>query len=219
MKLAIFNGSPRMSKSNSTILIKKFIDGYNDYSTYTSDIHYLANISKIEENVIAFNESDSVIIIFPLYTDSMPGQVKFFFESIAHIDSKGKNVGFIVQSGFPESYQSTFVEKYLNKLAQRFEWNYLGTVIRGGVEGIQIMPSYMTKKLYKNFSDIGRYFARTGEFDSKIIAQLRKPYKLNAGNIFVMKIMSLIGLSNFYWDKNLKGNNAFEKRFDQPYFH
>lgn len=217
MKLAIFNGSPRQKKSNSTLLIQKFIEGYNDNITDNIDIHYLANISKMSENVEAFREADNVIIIFPLYTDAMPGQVKLFFENIINIDSEGKKVGFIVQSGFPESYHSSFVERYLIKLSEKMKWNFLGVLIKGGVEGIQIMPPSWTKKLYKDFNELGRYYASTGKFKAEIVRKLRTPYKLGKFRLFYFKAGDALGLTNFYWDKNLKENKAFEKRFDRPY--
>jgi hypothetical protein len=30
-------------------------------------------------------------------------------------------------------------------------------------------------------------------------------------------MMAKTGLTNFYWNSNLKKNGAFEKRFDKPY--
>jgi multimeric flavodoxin WrbA len=217
MKLAIFNGSPRKTKSNSTILIQKFLKGYYNYDHPYVDIHYLADTSKNPEHIEKFIEADTVIIIFPLYTDAMPGQVKYFLESIENFDSSRKSVGFIVQSGFPEAYHSTFIEKYLEKLSITMCWNYLGTVIKGGVEGIQIMPPLMTKKLYSHFEKLGSYFASTEKFDPKIINKLRHPYRLSYFRLFFFKIGIKTGFANFYWDMKLKENNAYERRFAQPH--
>jgi len=217
MNLAIFNGSPRKSKSNSTILIQKFLKGYNNYDHTDNIIHYLADTSKNTEHIEKFIEADTVIIIFPLYTDAMPGQVKYFFESIENFDSSRKSVGFIVQSGFPEAHHSTFIEKYLEKLSITMGWNYLGTIIKGGVEGIQIMPPSMTKKLYSNFEKLGMYFASNGKFDPAINKKLRKPYRLSNVRLLFFRFGIFIGLANFYWDTKLKENSAFEKRFAQPY--
>jgi NAD(P)H-dependent FMN reductase len=217
MKLTVFNGSPRKAKSNSTILIDHFIKGYNSYDTYTIDNHYLADSSKTTLHVEAFAQTDTAIIIFPLYTDAMPGQVKHFFESLDTIDTKGKTVGFIVQSGFPEAHHSIFIERYLEKLSRRKEWIYLGTVIKGGVEGIQIMPPSMTKKLYTNFETLGRTFVETGKFDPVIKSKLRKPYRMNFASRTLFRLVILLGLSNFYWNTKLRENNAFDRRFAQPY--
>jgi len=180
-------------------------------------MHYLASTQKNSEHLQAAQEADTLLIIFPLYTDAMPGQVKFFFESLASINLKGKSIGFIVQSGFPEAYHSIFVERYLTKLAKRLECFYLGTVIKGGVEGIQIMPASMTKKLYTNFYELGKHFAESGMFNKKIVAALRKPYRMSIIRREVFRFMIFTGLANFYWNMKLKEHKAYDKRFAQPY--
>jgi len=218
MKLAIFNGSPRNKKSNSKILIHHFLQGYNRICTEPVSIQYLANRKKKDEQVEIFKNSEQVIIIFPLYTDSMPGIVKEFFESIIDLPlSPTKKIGFIVQSGFPESIHSIYIERYLEKLTRRLKCEYLGTIIKGGVEGIQIMPPFMTKKLFRKFEDLGEYFAKNETFSVEIQKLLRKPFKMSILRKFIFSAFSKTGLTNFYWNSNLKKNKAFGKRFDKPF--
>lgn len=217
MTLSIFNGSPRKTKSNSTILTNHFLKGYNNHHNQNVDINYLADTSSNAQHIESFTKNDTAIVIFPLYTDAMPGQVKLFFESLDPFDFRGKTVGFIVQSGFPEAHHSIFVERYLEKYARRKGFNYLGTVIKGGVEGIQIMPPSMTKKLYANFEILGKTFAETGKFDPVIKNKLMKPYRMNFLSRTMFQLVILLGLSNFYWNTKLKENNAFDRRFAQPY--
>ncbi|MDA3928083.1 MAG: NAD(P)H-dependent oxidoreductase [Prolixibacteraceae bacterium] len=217
MKLAVFNGSPRKSKSNSTLLMNHFSSGYYSNNKKVLPLNYLAQTNLNQEHIKAFDNADTVLLIFPLYTDAMPGQVKFFLESIADLESNGKRVGFIVQSGFPEAYHSIFIERYLKRLAEKQNWEYIGTVIKGGVEGIKIMPPSMTNKLFKNFYNLGKDFALTGQFNSTIVQNLRNPYRMSTVRRGFFRIMLTTGLANFYWNKNLKENNAYDKRFAQPY--
>lgn len=217
MQLAIFNGSPRKTKSNSTLLINHFLNGYYGTDTHHTHIHYLATTSEAEKHIEAFETADTLIVIFPLYTDAMPGQVKLFFENIVQINSKGKKVGFIVQSGFPESYHSIFIKRYLDRLAAKLEWDYLGTVIKGGVEGIQIMPKSMTGKLYQQFNNLGKYFCETGKFNPEIINELAKPYRMSFVRRNFFKLMIKTNLANFYWINKLKENQALAKSFARPY--
>ncbi|MDX2413926.1 MAG: NAD(P)H-dependent oxidoreductase, partial [Bacteroidales bacterium] len=144
MKLAIFNGSPRNKKSNSKILIEHFLSGYNKICSEPVPIHYLANCKQKEEQKEIFRNAEIVIIIFPLYTDCMPGIVKDFFERIAELKlTPSKKIGYVVQSGFPEAIHSIYIERYVDKLTKRLKFEYLGTIIKGGVEGIQMMPPFM----------------------------------------------------------------------------
>lgn len=216
MQLAIINGSPRYKNSNSAILVQQFLKGFQ-YNSVTT-LSYLSGAENRKKAVADFASSDTVLIIFPLYTDCMPGIVKEFFEDLIKIESIGqKKIGFIVQSGFPESIHSIALERYLEKLTKRLGHIYLGTVIKGGVEGIKIMPPGMTKKLFSQFEQLGRYFAEFQNFDPQIMKQLRNPYRLSPLRIMFFKLMSKTGLTNYYWNMNLKKNNAFEKRFDKPF--
>ncbi|MFW6226615.1 MAG: NAD(P)H-dependent oxidoreductase [Bacteroidota bacterium] len=219
MLLTIFNGSPRKRKSNSTLLAEHFLHGFRKHVISSTCLAYLASREKEKDNLELFHNAQIVVFIFPLYTDAMPGVVKDFFEKIALLPQTEttKKVGFIVQSGFPESIHSTFIAKYLQRFTQRIGCQYLGTVIKGGVEGIQIMPPSMTKKIYRNFSQLGYYFAREEMFDPKIVKKLSKPYRLGRLRLLWVKLMIISGLINYYWDMNLKKHNAFKCRFDQPY--
>lgn len=220
MRLVIFNGSPRYKKSNSAILIEHFLNGYNRIISNTVPVYYLANKSQREASEEIFRQADTVIVFFPLYTDCMPGIVKEFIETIARQSTLGesKKIGFVVQSGFPESIHSSFLERYLRKLTLRLNCEYLGTVIKGGVEGIQIMPAPMTKKLYSRFESLGEYFGQNETFDQKIMNELRKPYTFTHTHVRVFNFLSRLGLTNFYWNSNLKKNGAYGKRFARPYY-
>jgi hypothetical protein len=91
-------------------------------------------------------------------------------------------------------------------------------VIKGGVEGIQIMPAPMTKKLYSRFESLGEYFGQNETFDQKIMNELRKPYTFTHTHVRVFNFLSRLGLTNFYWNSNLKKNGAYGKRFARPYY-
>jgi hypothetical protein len=198
--------------------MEKFAEGFLQYSSNQIRVHYLAESSKIENHVEAFHQSEYVVIIFPLYTDAMPAIVKRFLENIYLLSSNpGKNVGFIIQSGFPEAYHSFFVKKYLEKLTLRLQWQSAGTVIKGGVEGIQIMPFFMTRKLFRNFYFLGKYYAHHGCFSDKIVEKLGKPVKFSYTGRAMFRFMQLAGFSNFYWNKKLKEHGAYTYRHDQPY--
>ena len=126
-------------------------------------------------------------------------------------------MGFIVQSGFPEAKHSRYIEKYLDKLARRLEVDYMGTAIKGGIEGIKIQPKWMTKKTMEMFYDLGQHMALDWELNKDIIQRLSKPEILTRLSIIIYKLMGKVGLTNFYWNQQLKKNKAFDNRFAQPY--
>jgi len=219
MTLAIFNGSPRKQKSNSKILTDHFLQGYRSVVGQKNVItEFISSKDQMIENLETFSRATDVIIIFPLYTDSMPGIVKEFLENIysQHNNYRTKNLGFIVQSGFPEAIHSVYVERYLEKFTRRLGHNYLGTVIKGGVEGIQVMPPGMTRKLFENFRKLGEHFAEKGEFSSQIMKKLKGPLRMSKVKFMGFRLLTKTPLMNFYWNSQLKKHGAWEKRFDRP---
>lgn len=218
MDITIFNGSPRFMKSNSKILSDKFIEGYKSIVQEDIPVYYLAQATKRDENVKAFLEAQIILLIFPLYTDSMPGIVKLFIEDIIRLNyNKSKKIGFIVQSGFPEGVHCLNMERYLKKLSQRLHCEYIGTITKGGIEGIQMMPPFMTKKLFRRFYTLGEIFAVTHKFDEKIINKLKQPVKLSWYRRSMFRFFSFTGLTNYYWNSNLKKHDAWENRYARPY--
>jgi NAD(P)H-dependent FMN reductase len=150
MRLIIFNGSPRGTKSNTRILLEQFTNGFMMEADNQFEIYYLFDTTAVTDHAEAFKNAAYVILAFPLYTNAMPGIVKHFIEALEPLCGRKENptLGFIVQSGFPEPIHSRFVEKYLIKLVNRLKCEYKGMVIKGGVEGIQVQPSSWTKKLF-----------------------------------------------------------------------
>ncbi|MBD3341649.1 MAG: hypothetical protein GF353_21270 [Candidatus Lokiarchaeota archaeon] len=219
MQLTLFNGSPRGRKSNTKILLNHFCDGFTANNENEFIIHYLNQAQKIDQHVEQFRNADHVIIAFPLYTDAMPGIVKHFIEGLAPLCGRAKNpsLGFIVQSGFPEPIHSRYVERYCEKLAQRLGCRYTGTAIRGGVEGIQIQPPWMTKKLFRLFHELGVQYTAQKRMDPAILKKLAPREKMSAFRRFGFKIMLRTGIGNLYWNMQLKENGVFERRFEGAY--
>ena len=218
MKVTIFNGSPRRKASNSKLLIDQFQEGMQSVAEPTISVHYLADIKKNDVHQQAFKDASLVLIIFPLYTDSMPGVVKYFFETIHTLPINARRkIGFIVQSGFPEAKHSVFVERYLEKFTRRLGCTYIGTVIKGGIEGIQDRSASMNRKLYSKFFHLGLYFANYQELEPKITKKLRNPYQLPRFALGIVRLLLWTGIMNKYWNKKLKEHQAYEKRFAQPF--
>ena len=219
MKLCIINGSPRGRSSNSKILTDRFVEGFRSVESHC-EITEVFIKNEREKAVELLQSSDIAIVIFPLYTDAMPGIVKQWIEMLgrAAFDHPKLKLGFIVQSGFPEGHHSEYVKRYLDKLAGRLRVDYLGTVIKGGVEGIKVQPAWMTRKYLQLFYDLGQHLALAWEFDPQTTDRLRHPEHLGRFSLLFYRILIKSGMAGFYWNKQLKDNNAFETRFAKPYF-
>ena len=215
MELTIFNGSPRGKVSNTKVLVDQFLDGFMKGSGNSYKIVYLNTTKDSDYLIKMFEEAEKFLLAFPLYVDSMPAIVKTFIESLEPLCGRKENpdIGFLVQSGLPESIHSRYVERYLKKLSARLGCNYMGTIIKGGVEGVQAKPVRMNKKLFNSFYQIGKIFGETGKFDEEIIDRLVQPERYSKFYLWLFKLFGKF----WYWDTMLKKNNAYEKRFAKPY--
>ena len=215
MELTIFNGSPRGKVSNTKVLVDQFLDGFMKRNGNSYKIVYLNTTKDSDYLIKMFEEAEKVLLAFPLYVDSMPAIVKTFIESLEPLCGRKENpdIGFLVQSGLPESIHSRYVERYLKKLSARLGCNYMGTIIKGGVEGVQAKPVRMNKKLFNSFYQIGKIFGETGKFDEEIIDRLAQPERYSKFYLWLFKLFGKF----WYWDMMLKKNNAYEKRFAKPY--
>ena len=219
MQLTVFNGSPRGKSSNTAIVLDHFLRGFIDSGDNTYEIIYLNQVKKQEEFVRTFSGSSHVLLSFPLYTDAMPAMVKTFIESLTPLSGRGDNprIGFIVHSGFPESIHSRYVARYLEKLAKRLGCSLFGIAIKGGSEGIQVMPPLMTRKLFKRLYKLGLDFGITGQFNRQIVTELSKPERYPLYSRLLIRVMALFGLTDSYWNGLLKKNSAHSNRFARPY--
>ena len=207
-KLVIYNGSPRRSASNSTLILKKVIEALGD----KVEVRDLKKKNQWEDWTEAFKSEKHVMFFTPLYVHAMPSHVMGFIEKLQA--SEG-SISFFVQSGFPESSQSHYLEAYFQQLALRLKRTYIGTAIKGGVEGLQVRPIQAQGKMIEPMVKTIGNLVNEGNFNPTNIKQIAKPVRLGK----VMEVFLQFGLVNyFFWDQQLKKNNAYEKRFDRPYF-
>lgn len=219
MRLVVINGSPRRRKSNTSILLHQFAKGFGGTPGNTFTEVFAYDSHSTTGFIELFSKADAVFFAYPLYTDAMPSGLHEVISSLADLKERPSNppLGFIVQSGFPEACQSRPVERYHERLAARLSCRYLGTVVKGGVEGIQIMPWWMTYKLFRRFRLLGLHFGRTGRFHPDITKALARPERMSESSRMVFRAMDLMGMTSWYWNKNLKKNGAFERRMDKPF--
>ncbi len=218
-RLTIFNGSPRGSKGNTPIMLKRFGEGFASVPGNSFEIFNLNRLNDHEDFVQAFAAAECLWVGFPLYTDAMPGMVKSFIESLETLLGRKDNppIGFLVQSGFPEALHSRHVERYLQKLASRLNAPYLGTIVKGGGEGVRMMPDKRNVKLFSALQNLGKELSQSGQLNPEllpIVAGVER-YSIFLGPIF--RLFLRLPMANFYWDTQLKDNGVYEERFAQPY--
>lgn len=209
-KLILYNGSPRLHGSNTALILNAISESYGAQVV----VRDLKQKKMWTQWAADFSSDGAVIFFMPLYVHAMPSHVMAFLELLQ--PSSG-SLGFVVQQGFPESSQSYYLEAYFENLTRRLQRDYLGTAIKGGVEGFLLQPAQEQEKLIAPFVELVGSILENSQMSAQTLAKLAAPDYLSKGTLFLFKLLAPTGLINAYWDRQLKQNNAFNQRFDQPY--
>jgi len=217
--LLLLNGSPRGARSNSMKMLSHVRAGWVQGGGDEPEVLHLARKSDFVRATAAFGTADTVVLGMPLYTDSMPGLVKTYIEALApYLGREGNpRLGFLVQSGFTEALHSRPLERYLAKLATRFECDYTGTIVRGGGESLQVMPDKASERLWQGLRELGESLAIDGRFDAEALTRVAGTERLSPATARLMGLWMKVPLAQLYWNGQLKKNGAWKERFATPY--
>ena len=95
--------------------------------------------------------------------------------------------------------------------------NNNGVVIIPGSEGFRHMPPSMTKKKRLAVASLGTSFKDEESYNEAALKLLFGKEKSSKFGSFMFRIMYMLGLTNLWWNSQLKKNNAKDKCFDAPY--
>jgi hypothetical protein len=217
--LLLLNGSPRGPRSNSMRMLDQVADGWQAAGGEAPRVLHLAKRADFDLAVAEFSTADTVVLGMPLYTDSMPALVAEFIEGLEPLVGRAGNprVGFLVQSGFSEALHSRGLERYLTKLATRLGSPYAGTIVKGGGEALQAMPDEALRGLFARLQSLGEQLACDGRFDPDTLSQVAGTERFSAGTAAALSLAFRLPVTQFYWNGQLKKNDAWDRRFDAPY--
>lgn len=212
MSCLIVNGSPRGRKSNSNVMASWI-------KTEEDECIHLAQNKFYDTYDETIKKHQQIIFIYPLYVDAMPGIVKSFFEYLENHQTiiTGKDILFIIHCGFAEAIHLRILERYHIILKDILSLNSVMTIITPGSEGVRIMPEAMTKKRRMRIQNIVSLFREHIEINAKNFNQLAGKETMSKLKICLFKILNVLGLMNIYWNRQLKKNYAFKKRYNMPY--
>lgn len=219
MRYCIINGSPRGKRGNTEHLLQQVVKGILSLSTAEITWYYLNDTKDREIAHESLRSADCVLLGFPLYTDSMPGLVKGFIERLEPYIGQEDNpqFAFLVQSGFPEAHHSRYLERYLEKLADRLGAPYAGTIIKGGCEGVRLQPEAANSKLFAMLQQLGADLALKSHFEPSHLNQLAKPERIPRLLVPLIWLFLKWPATQSYWDNQLKKHGVYDDRFARPF--
>jgi NAD(P)H-dependent FMN reductase len=217
----LLNGSPRGERSNSMKMLARVAEGWQRGGGPEPEVLHLAHRAGSDRAVQAFAEADTLVLGMPLYTDAMPALVKTYIEALqprtVSAECANPALGFLVQSGFPEASHSRPLERYLEKLARRFGSRYVGTIVRGAGESLQMIPDRANEKLWARLRTLGEQLYCEGCFGAEELRAVAGVERMSPPTRALARLAVHLPIVNFYWNGMLKKNGAWQRRFAAPY--
>lgn len=216
MHLVIISAATRpQTKSNTAKIIAAFRQGYKQNGD-TSELWYLSDRRQWKSAADAFEENTNILIAFPLYVESVPGILLEFLSGLKAKTQPGTKLAFICQGGFPEAAQSRCCEAFLETLPAKLGCVYAGTLIKGDMFGVSLVDEKNRQKMLLPFTEIGKYFSQTGEFDKPTADRFASPETMPQNKI---RSYNLIGrhISRFFMNRIAKGMGCKGRLDAKPY--
>jgi hypothetical protein len=218
--LLLLNGSPRGAKSNSLRMLAQVAEGWREAGGAAPEVLHLAQPADFQRALAAFREAGTVLLGMPLYTDSMPALVLRWIEALASQAGQPgprPTLAFLVQSGFPEATHCRPLERYLEKLARRLGCPCAGTIVRGAGESLRSRPDRACRGLFGKLRRLGGELARDGRFGADSLRAVAGIERLGPVTLRLVGLLAHTPLARLMWDRDLKANRAWERRFAAPY--
>ena len=197
MHLVIISGAARpQAKSNTAKIIAAFQKGYEE-SGNTTEVYYLSDRRQWAAAEKAFQENTNILIALPLYVENIPGILLEFLSELQPKKTPGTKLSFLLQGGFPEACQSRCCEAFLETLPPQLGCAYAGTLIKGDMFGVGLVDEKNREKMLAPFSEMGRVFARSGQFEKSAVDAFAAPEKMTPKQI---RMYNLFGrhISRFF---------------------
>ena len=183
MHLVVISGAARpRTKSNTAKIIAAFRKGYEE-SGNTTEVWYLSDHSQWAGAAQAFERGDNLLIALPLYVENIPGILLEFLSGLKPKTMPGTKLAFLLQGGFPEASQSRCCEAYLETLPAQLGCEYAGTLLKGDLFGLSLTDEKSRGKMLAPFTEMGRYYAKTGYFDKPAVDKFATPEYMPQGQI------------------------------------
>jgi len=187
----LINGSPKKNSSNSNYflnIISKHLDKYNLFNIKNK---------KYDEILNSINESDSIILSFPLYVDSPPSILLEFLDYIIDqkINLNKKYVYVIINCGFREGKQNLTALEIIKNWCKEVNATYASIILIGAGE-------IVGKEKYK-------FISRKALKNLEMFATTIKNHEIKEKIITTMDFLNnkaYILLGNYSWNKNAKLN-------------
>lgn len=212
-------GSPRGINSNSESLGGYLLARLRDKGVPTLKNYIHASMATEQGRLLmlkAIDDSDLVILSFPLYVDSIPSSVIAAMESIAAHRGEGdygkpKKLLAIVQCGFPEARHNETALSIVRRFAKESGMEWAGGLSLGGGMAIGQRPledvGRLARRLRKSLDLTAAALSRGEVAPSEAIELMAKKQ---------MPVWLYLFFATRMWKRTAKENGVKDRLYDRP---
>lgn len=208
MKLLAYSGSPRGKTSNTIQMLNRFTEGFTSIPGNSADTFHVHLKTRTFESLKKIGEADLILIAFPIYFHSMPGQVKEFMEAVPNCSKSGQTMVFLIQCGFPDTAQCLPMQRYVDKWARRKGYRVHGTIVKGFGPSLEAMPASSNKKWLNQIFGLGQHAGNGQPFPERILHALSAPATFSPVMLLFMRMLAKLGIFDLYSKKRLRKNKV-----------
>lgn len=149
----LISGSPKAKPSNSMFFLNKIKPVLDEYSIFELKKH------KHDEIIKSINDSDVIILVFPLYVDSPPSITLEFLDYIVDnkINLKEKQIYTIINCGFRDGNQNIIAANIISSWCKKINAKYSGSLLIGAGEVIGNKKyKYISNKAMKELNKFSK---------------------------------------------------------------
>ncbi|HEY3418964.1 MAG TPA: NAD(P)H-dependent oxidoreductase [Methanomassiliicoccales archaeon] len=210
-------GSPKPKGGTSMVMAEYLASRLREINVEVEikHIHQAIDGGKEDDLFEAVDRAEAAVLLSPLYVDSLPSGVIHFFELFLERKGpkggKGKPLYAIINSGFPESVQSTVALEICVLFARDtgFTWNGGGALGAGPIlEGKTLEESGgRTKNLRAGLALLAVSMSLGGGLSKQARDLIGRP--------LVPKFL-YVYFSNKMWKKTAEANGVGDRLYDRP---
>lgn len=209
--VTVIIGSPKLKYGNSEsmgdYLITRLNNKYLNYSKIS-----LSNEVKNKDKLLEYiNRSDTLILILPIYENSVPGLVLEFFENLyknkMQLTEMERNLFVITNSGFGEIAANKNALKSCKLFSKAMGFSWLGGIsIAPGtlIDGKKLLETENTyKRLIEALDVLSEAIINDTKIPEKVFKLTSKPFMSPwiyrfAGRILQNPVIKKVGKANYF---------------------
>ncbi len=220
MRLTVVNASPRGASGNTARVLGAFAEGLREGGLRDFVVRLVRDLDEPRAVHAAWEESEALLLAFPLYAYSLPAPAVRFVARLAPLvgTGAGKSLSFLCQYGFREACHARPCERQLRRVAESLGARYGGTLVRGGCEGLREFPAPVARRRLDGFRQMGRHYAANGLcFDPERLLAFAAPEHARDGALAWLGNRVFAAVANrVFWRARLVSNEALEREDAQP---